>query len=76
MAARSDIVLELGSVSAEPEADVSGVLRGAEERNGLGQQLRSLAHPAWPYAGTPHAWRGFVKVEVRFQKLNFGPDLP
>jgi hypothetical protein len=63
-------VQPLGPISAEPETDVSGVLRGAEERNGVGQQLRSLAHPEWPYAGTPHSWRGFVKVEVRFQKLN------
>jgi hypothetical protein len=23
--------------------------------------LKSLAHPDWPYAGTPHEWRGFVK---------------
>jgi hypothetical protein len=23
--------------------------------------LKSLAHPDWPYAGTAHEWRGFVK---------------
>jgi hypothetical protein len=23
--------------------------------------LKSLAHPNWPYAGTAHEWRGFVK---------------
>ena len=23
--------------------------------------LKSLAHPDWPYEGTPHEWRGFVK---------------
>jgi hypothetical protein len=23
--------------------------------------LKSLAHPEWPYEGTPHEWRGFVK---------------
>ena len=22
--------------------------------------LKSLAHPDWPYTGTPHEWRGFV----------------
>jgi hypothetical protein len=68
----------LGPVSAEPEADVSGVLRSAEKRDGLGEQLRlsSLAHPAWPYAGTAWEWRAFVgKVEARFQYLNFGPEL-
>lgn len=27
--------------------------------------LKSLAHPDWPYAGTPHEWRGFVKNEGR-----------
>jgi hypothetical protein len=26
-------------------------------------QLKSLAHPDWPYAGTAHEWRGFVKSE-------------
>ena len=26
-------------------------------------QLKSLAHPDWPYAGSPHEWRGFVKNE-------------
>jgi hypothetical protein len=23
--------------------------------------LKSLAHPDWPYTGTPWEWRGFVK---------------
>jgi hypothetical protein len=23
--------------------------------------MSSLAHPEWPYAGTAHEWRGFVK---------------
>jgi hypothetical protein len=23
--------------------------------------LKSLAHPEWPYTGTAHEWRGFVK---------------
>lgn len=23
--------------------------------------MKSLAHPDWPYAGTAHEWRGFVK---------------
>jgi len=27
------------------------------------EKLRSLAHPEWPYAGTAHEWRGFVKAE-------------
>jgi hypothetical protein len=21
--------------------------------------MKSLAHPEWPYEGTPHEWRGF-----------------
>ena len=25
--------------------------------------LKSLAHPEWPYAGTAHEWRGFVKAQ-------------
>lgn len=29
----------------------------------MGDRLKSLAHPDWPYAGTPHEWRGFVKSE-------------
>jgi hypothetical protein len=24
--------------------------------------LKSLAHPNWPYVGTPHEWRGFGPV--------------
>jgi hypothetical protein len=24
--------------------------------------LKSLAHPEWPYAGTVHEWRGFVRT--------------
>jgi len=24
-------------------------------------ELKSLAHPDWPYAGTAHEWRGFVQ---------------
>jgi hypothetical protein len=27
-------------------------------------QLKSLAHPDWPYAGTAHEWRGFVRKGV------------
>jgi hypothetical protein len=27
--------------------------------------LKSLAHPDWPYAGTAHEWRGFVKDESK-----------
>ena len=26
---------------------------------------KSLAHPEWPYAGTAHEWRGFVKDEKK-----------
>ena len=53
--------------------------------------LKSLAHPSWPYAGTAHEWRGFVKKEdpaheevqplfeqlwaAVYQKQNFGPEL-
>ena len=22
--------------------------------------MKSLAHPSWPYEGTPHEWRGFA----------------
>lgn len=54
-------------------------------------ELKSLAHPEWPYAGTAHEWRGFVKDEKQpnpmtvtntlavspavYQKQNFGPEL-
>jgi len=24
--------------------------------------MKSAAHPEWPYAGTAHEWRGFVKT--------------
>lgn len=26
--------------------------------------MKSLAHPAWPYTGTPHEWRGFVVTPI------------
>ncbi len=26
-----------------------------------GLMLKSLAHPEWPYVGTPHEWRGFAE---------------
>lgn len=32
-------------------------------------QLKSLAHPDWPYAGTAHEWRGFVKQAVSAKTL-------
>lgn len=53
--------------------------------------LKSMAHPGWPYAGTAHEWRGFVKKEGAdkpsfeavdrpasefFQMLYGGPDMP
>lgn len=51
----------------------------------MSADLKSLAHPDWPYAGTAHEWRGFVKDEKKakptkteetiYQKQNFGPDL-
>ena len=51
--------------------------------------LKSLKYPDWPYAGTAHEWRGFVKDEAKeppkptyyfdfatlYQKQNFGPKL-
>ena len=26
--------------------------------------LKSMAHPEWPYAGTPFEWSKFVKVKI------------
>jgi hypothetical protein len=39
-------------------------------------ELKSLAHPEWPYTGTPHEWRGFVKAEKpkRVRVDVFDPD--
>ena len=37
-------------------------------------QLKSLVHPDWPYAGTAHEWRGFVKrdgAEIDKAHTNF-----
>jgi hypothetical protein len=28
-------------------------------------ELKSLAHPDWPYTGTPWEWRGFAEREHR-----------
>lgn len=53
-------------------------------------QLKSLAHPEWPYTGTPNEWRGFAKDAKKtteaileeferrcavYQKQSFGPEL-
>ena len=27
----------------------------------MADEMKSLAHPDWPYTGTAHEWRGFVK---------------
>lgn len=35
--------------------------------------MKSLAHPEWPYTGTPHEWRGFVKTAERPRPLK---DVP
>jgi hypothetical protein len=29
-----------------------------------GREMKSLAHPNWPYTGTPHEWRGFAEKEM------------
>lgn len=31
----------------------------------MATDMKSLAHPEWPYAGTAHEWRGFVKDEKK-----------
>jgi hypothetical protein len=31
--------------------------------------LRSLAHKDWPYSGTAHEWRGFVKSSGLLDRL-------
>jgi hypothetical protein len=31
-------------------------------------ELKSLAHPNWPYAGTAHEWRGFVNWEEKLKE--------
>jgi hypothetical protein len=38
----------------------------------MATDLKSLAHPDWPYAGTAHEWRGFVKNEGR----HYAPVIP
>jgi hypothetical protein len=31
---------------------------------GVAVPLKSMAHPEWPYAGTPFEWSKFVKVKI------------
>lgn len=31
----------------------------------MAADLKSLAHPNWPYQGTAHEWRGFVKNDSK-----------
>jgi hypothetical protein len=40
--------------------------------------LKSLAHPDWPYTGTPHEWRGFVKKDggPRVERTNEWTQVP
>ena len=43
--------------SSAPQEEVKPI----ESVYGLyGDYVGSSAHPAWPYAGTAHEWRGFV----------------
>jgi hypothetical protein len=37
--------------------------------------MKSLAHPEWPYIGTPHEWRGFADKAVSADKLDGMPTL-
>jgi hypothetical protein len=32
--------------------------------------LKSRAHPDWPYTGTPHEWRGFVKKGISIKAMS------
>jgi hypothetical protein len=32
--------------------------------------LKSLAHPDWPYEGTPHEWRGFVRKGIAIKRMS------
>ncbi len=33
--------------------------------------MKSLAHPGWPYAGTPNEWRGFAEKTAKPEERNF-----
>jgi hypothetical protein len=33
--------------------------------------MKSLAHPDWPYAGTAHEWRGFVKRDAPIRAMTY-----
>jgi hypothetical protein len=32
--------------------------------------LKSLAHPDWPYTGTPHEWRGFAEKGFAIKRMS------
>ena len=34
--------------------------------------MKSLAHPEWPYTGTPHEWRGFAE-DIQWRQVNSEP---
>ncbi len=34
--------------------------------------MKSLAHPEWPYTGTPHEWRGFAG-DIQWRQVNGEP---
>lgn len=36
--------------------------------------MKSLAHPEWPYVGTPWEWRGFGKADDRPRAIYAGDD--
>jgi hypothetical protein len=39
--------------------------------------LKSLAHPNWPYVGTPHEWRGFAeRAEPANKGRHYAPVTP
>jgi hypothetical protein len=42
----------------------------------MSAELKSLAHPEWPYTGTPHEWRGFQWGDLKRSFDRFEPCLP
>jgi hypothetical protein len=54
---RQEQKAEFEAKEAEQRASYAGLY-------GVMVPLKSMAHPEWPYAGTPFEWSKFVKVKI------------
>jgi hypothetical protein len=56
-----DLPMGYGDYLASAMWGIGGIATGSLSHPFDDEQLKSLAHPQWPYAGTGFEWRKFVR---------------